>query len=226
MSVDGYNKFVKDNGGPTLDMAEDLILQKEFKGTETVWWGSVYGCPFMRMPDSTRVLERAYRIWCSKTPAARMPAKKGDFDNYIRTRMLEAEVREPSAGTEWGVEVEAAIENVLFYTRSSIHDLDEEGVGVWTKALIFWVETIPGSGKGKELIVRINELIERISDAWKGSISQGKITRDDVADLLKRYGRQVSDRTGSVNRLRSAYALPIEILYDGFDAINGGPGGV
>jgi hypothetical protein len=205
---------------PTLDMDDNFIMQKELKGAETVWWGSVYGCEFTRMPDSTRVLERAYRVWCSKTPAAMMPQKKGDFDTFIRSRMLAAEIRETAAGTESGVEVEEAIEHVLNYTRKGIHDLDEEGVGVWTRGYVCWIETLPGSDNGKELIVRIHELIDRITDLWKGSMAHSKITREDVADVLKKYGRQVSGRNGSVNRLRSAYALPLQILHDGFQDFN------
>jgi hypothetical protein len=47
------------------------------------------------------------------------------------------------------------------------------------------------------------------------------IKRGDVCKRLVHYGRQVADRDGSVERLRCAYALPIEVLESGFDAVKG-----
>ena len=51
--------------------------------------------------------------------------------------------------------------------------------------------------------------------------TQGKIKRRDVCKRLVHYGRRIAGRDASVERLRCAYALPVEVLYLGFEAIKG-----
>jgi hypothetical protein len=214
-----FNQFVQGNGGNVLYLDENLILQKELR-EETVFWGSVYGSAFVPMPDTAFTSESAYRTWCWKItgmmPAKRVPAV---FDQYIRPKMLAAEVRPTLPGTEFGIEIEEAIEHIFGYARGGLRDLDELGAGAWSKSMLLWVETIPGSGNGKELIIKINELMKRILEMESHGNTHCKIKRTDVCQRLVRYGRQVADRNGSINRLRSTYALPIVILYDGFDAV-------
>ena len=89
----GFNKFAMDNGASPLHLDENLILQKESR-EEIIFWGSVYGSEFIEMPDNAFTSEPAYRTWCWKTTGM-MPKKKGTvgFDDYIRTKMLEATIK-------------------------------------------------------------------------------------------------------------------------------------
>ena len=218
-AAEKFNQFAKDNGASVLHLDENLILQKELR-EETIFWGSVYRSDFVEMPDAAFTSESAYRTWCWKTTGM-MPRKRlaSVFDDYIRPKMIEATVRPTLAGTEYGIEIEDAIEHIFGYSRSGVKDLDAEGVGVWSKGLLLWVETLPDSGKGKELVIKINELMRRINAMESHGATQGKIKRKDVCQRLVHYGRQVADRNGSVNPLRSTYALPIDVLYEGFDAV-------
>jgi hypothetical protein len=50
-SGEKFNQFAQQNGASVLHQDENLILQKELK-EETVYWGSVYGCDFVEMPDT------------------------------------------------------------------------------------------------------------------------------------------------------------------------------
>ena len=96
-----------------LHLDENLILQKELK-EETVFWGSVYGSEFVEVPDTAFTSEVAYRTWCWKATGM-MPEKRGSnpFDKYIRAKMIEASVRPTLPGSEYGAEVDDAIECLL-----------------------------------------------------------------------------------------------------------------
>jgi hypothetical protein len=108
-----FNEFAQQNGASILHLDENLILQKEIR-EETIFWGSVYGSEFVEMPEKAFTSESAYRTWCLKTtgmmPGKRTPTK---FDKYIRPPIEKATIREILPGTEYGVEVEEAIEDAL-----------------------------------------------------------------------------------------------------------------
>jgi hypothetical protein len=220
-SGEKFNQFAQQNGGSVLHQDENLILQKELK-EELVFWGSVYGSDFVEMPDTAFTSEAAYRTWCWKTTGM-MPEKKGNaFDKYIRTKMLEATVRPTLPGTEYGAEVEDAMERLLELGRNAERaniDLDEAGAGRWSRGMSYWIETLPDSGNGQELIIRVKPFMRQLNYMESRGSTQGHILRREVCKRLAHYGRQISGRDGSVERYRCAYALPLAVLYEGFDAV-------
>jgi hypothetical protein len=122
------------------------------------------------------------------------------------------------AGSEFGAEIDDAIEHVLEFSRN-LPDLDELGVGHWKREVAMWFETLSDSTVGKELIIKIKPFMRKLNEREAVGNTQGKMKRKDVMKRLAHYGRQVDDREGSVERLRSAYALPHMVLYEGFDAV-------
>jgi hypothetical protein len=217
-SAEKFNQFAQQNGATTLHLDENLVLQKELK-EEIVFWGSIYGSEFVEMPDNAFTSEAAYRKWCWKT-SGMMPAKRTptEFDKYIRPKMLEATVRQSLPGTEFGAEVDDAIEEVLLFFTRNCKNVDAGAV--WENGDHgVWFETLDKS-RGPEIIVKIKWLMRKINDREAGGNTEGKIKRKLVCKRLVHYGRQVDDRGGTVNRLRSAYALPIAFLEGGFEACN------
>jgi hypothetical protein len=147
-----YNDYVKQNGGSVLHLDEMLVLQKEIR-EETVFWGSVYGSAFVEMPEKAFTSEAAYRTWCWKTTGL-MPEKRTptEFDKYFRPIIFAATERLTLAGTEYGVEVEDAIEECLASRLKTIQSVDN---GADVDGLCVWVETIDDK-RGPEVIIRIN----------------------------------------------------------------------
>jgi hypothetical protein len=216
-SAEKFNQFAQEHGASALVTDENLILQKELK-EEIVFWGSVYGSDFVEMPDHAFTSEAAYRTWCWKTTGM-MPAKRspGEFDKYIRPRMLDAETRGTLVGMEYGVQIDDAIEEILGRYIRDIKSVDNGWE--WIPGTVMWCETVD-ENRGEEVIVRIKELMRRISTLQSVGVTEGKIKRGDVCKRLVHYGRQVAGRGASVNRLRCAYALPLEFLEGGFEALN------
>jgi hypothetical protein len=214
-SADKFNKFAQENGASVLYLDENLQLQYENR-EEVVFWGSVYGSDFREMPDNALTSENEYRKWCWKTTKM-MPKRRtaAVFDDYVRPRMMQASVRETLAGTEYGAEIDDAVEAVLGFYRGC-KDLDDGGE--WSKGDWIWIETLPDSKCGAEVIIKIKGLMEKINARESIGLTEGKIKRKDVCKRLVHYGRQVDDRGGSINRLRNAYALPARLLYYGFEA--------
>jgi hypothetical protein len=222
-SGEKFNQFAQQNGASVLYQDENLVMQKELK-QEIVYWGSVYGSEFVEMPDNVPTSEPAYRTWCWKSMGTgMMPAKRSptEFDKYIRPKMLAASARPTLAGTEYGAEVEDAMDSIFEYSRGIAKDLDEKGVGAWFRGDMLLVETLPDSTNGKELIIKIKPFMRKINTFESFGKTQGHIKRSDVCKRLAHYGRQIAGRDASVERLRCAYALPIEVLYEGFDAVEG-----
>jgi hypothetical protein len=222
MSVD-FNAFAKKNNASVLQFDEELILQKEMR-EEIIFWGSVYGSEFVEMPDNAFTSEPAYRMWCWKTTGM-MPRKRTPqvFDDYIRPRMEAAAIRKSLAGTEYGVEVDDAIESALstHVSMRCLKDLDS-GAELQRGDAGVWVETVDGS-RGREVIIRIKWLMEKLSLREMVGNTEVKIKRKDVCKRLVHYGRQVGGRDAAVNRHRCAYALPIEFLDGGFEALHTQP---
>jgi hypothetical protein len=81
-----------------------------------------------------------------------------------------------------------------------------------------WLETIDQS-RGQEVVIKVNTLMKKINSFESVGNTEGKIKRRDVCKRLVHYGRQVGGRNASPNRLRCAYALPIEFLDGGFEAL-------
>jgi hypothetical protein len=212
----GFNEFAQQNGGSILHLDEELILQKEVR-EEIIFWGSVYKSEFVEMPDSAFTSETAYRTWCWKITGM-MPEKRSakEFDKYIRPRMEAATVRASLPGTEYGAEVDAAIEGVLGTHVRNPKNLDEGAE--WARGDLVWLETVDAN-RGIEVIIRIKGLMQRIN-TWEASGgTEGKIKRKDVCKRLVHYGRQVGDRECGVNRLRCTYALPRSFLEGGFEGL-------
>jgi hypothetical protein len=217
-SSEKFNQFVHQNGGSVLYLDENLVLQKEVR-EEIVFWGSVYQHEFVEMPDNALTSEGEYRKWCWKhtgfMPKKRTPAV---FDDYIRPKMMEAVERVSLPGTEYGVEVEDAIELATETRRLKAKDLDagDEWSGEW-----LWVETLD-ERMGQEVVIRLKGLMKVLLGMESVGTTEGKIKRRDVCRCLIKYGRQVAGRDASVNRLRCAYALPIGFLDGGFDGVRVG----
>jgi hypothetical protein len=212
-----FNDFAAKHGASLLHVDENLILQKEIR-EEVVFWGSVYDSDFVEMPDSAFTSEAAYRTWCWKTTGI-MPEKRAsprEFDKYIRTKMIEATTREVLPGTEYGAEVESVIEEILLFNLKWIVSRPE-GCD-WKEGDWVWIETIDES-RGEEIIIRIKPFMQKINIWEARGNTEGKIKRRDVCKRLVHYGRKVDDREGSVNRLRSAYALPEAFREGGFEAL-------
>jgi hypothetical protein len=213
----GFNEFAKQNGGSILHLDEDLILQKEVR-EEIIFWGSVYNSEFVEMPDSAFTSETAYRTWCWKTTGM-MPPKRGTnaFDKYMRERMAGAATRASLPGTEYGAEVDAAIEGVLSTYTRNLKNLDEGAE--WTRGDAgVWLETVDAD-RGIEVIIRIKWLMQKINTWESSGDTEGKVKRKDVCKRLVHYGRQVGDRECGVNRLRCTYALPRSFLEVGFEGL-------
>jgi hypothetical protein len=215
-AADKFNQFAQQNGASVLYLDENLVMQYEDK-EEIIFWGSVYGSEFREMPDNALTSENEYRKWCWKT-AKMMPKRRtaAVFDDYVRPRMINATVRETLPGTEYGAEIDAAIDLVLGPYRRNFKDLDNGAEllpGDWV-----WVETLPDSKCGQEAIIRINGLMRVIGHKEAVGITEGKIRRKDVCKRLVYWGRRVDDRGGAVNRLRCAYALPAKLLFEGLEA--------
>jgi len=130
--------------------------------------------------------------------------------------MLDAEVRETLAGMEYGGNVDDAIEEILLRYVRNIKSVDK---GWEWDGSVMWCETVD-ENRGEEVIVRVKGLMRRINTLQSAGQTEGKIKRLDVCKRLLHYGRQVAGREASVNRLRCAYALPIEFLEGGFEALN------
>jgi hypothetical protein len=201
-SGERFNQFAQQHGASILHQEESLILQKEL-GEEIAFWGSVYGSEFVEMPENALTSENEYRKWCWKHTGM-MPEKRTpkEFDKYIRPRMIEATIRPILAGSEYGIEIEDAIEAIfeLHQHEKAVPDLDEEGAGRWSRGLMFWFETLPDSVNGAELIIKIKPLMRLLNTRESVGLTQGKIRRKDVLKRLAYYGRQVDDRNGGVER--------------------------
>jgi hypothetical protein len=214
---DRLKQFAAQHGASFLLVDEDLMLEKEIR-EEVAFWGSVYGSEFVEMPDAAFTSEPAYRTWCWKTTGI-MPKKRNstrDFDEYIRSKMLQATTREVLPGMEYGAEVDDAIERSLelyLGTAMSRKDGPWYQPGDWV-----WLEDLD-EGYGEEIIIRINPLLRQVNKREAIGHTQGKIKRRDVVKRLMHYGRKVGDRDASMNRLRSSYALPKEFLEGGFEAL-------
>ncbi|PWT92059.1 MAG: hypothetical protein C5B54_04150 [Acidobacteria bacterium] len=67
-------------------MHDDLILEKELKDGGYVFWGSVFGSEFVKVPSTVFTSERAYRNWCLKT-SGKIPEQRGSYmhSDYIRS---------------------------------------------------------------------------------------------------------------------------------------------
>jgi hypothetical protein len=210
-----FNQFATRNGASILHLDEDLQLEKELR-EEIVFWGSVYKGRFVEMPDEAFTSEAAYRRWCLKT-AGMMPAKRspGEFDKYIRPRIEGAKVRQVAPGSEYGAATDEIIEQLVMMRKRQMLDVDDEDdvTGQWV-----WKETIE-KARGKEVVIKIKGIMRSISQFQSAGMTEEKITRRKVIERLLHYGRQVGDRQASVNRHRSAYALPIKFLEEGFEGL-------
>jgi hypothetical protein len=172
-SSDKFNQFVHQNSGSVLYLDENLILEKELR-QEIIFWGSIYGGEFREMPENAVTSENEYRKWCWKTTGF-MPKRRtaGVFDDYIRPRMVSATARAVLPGTDYGAEVDDAIEVVLKIHSRNCKNLDTGGV--WEQGDWVWVETLPDSTCGQEAIIRIQGLMRRLG--YRESIGQteGKV---------------------------------------------------
>jgi hypothetical protein len=81
-----------------------------------------------------------------------------------------------------------------------------------------WIETLPESKNGKELVIKIKPFMRRLNYREAHGNTEGKIKRKEVCKRLAYYGYQIEGRDGTVERLRCAYALPIMVKYEGLEA--------
>jgi hypothetical protein len=212
------NEFIKQNGGSVLNMDEALALQKEFREGDIIFWGKVYMMEdFVELPDDGLTSEATYRKWCLKvsgfSPEKRTPT---EFSKYVRPIIFAAPPREIMPGCEYGAEVDAAIEDALSSHIRTIKNINNGWE--YVSGTMAWVETLDES-RGPEIIIKIKTLMSKINQFESAGHTEGKIKRRDVGKRLLYYGRGIADRGGSVNRLRSAYALSIVYLEGGFEAV-------
>jgi hypothetical protein len=112
--------------------------------------------------------------------------------------MEEARTRESMPGTEFGIEVDEAIEGAVTFAIRDPKNLDagcEVSPGDWV-----WLETIDQK-RGLEVVIRIKTLMEKINLRESMGNTEGKIKRRDVCKRLLFYGRQVGDRAASVQQM-------------------------
>jgi hypothetical protein len=205
-----FNELLAQNGGSKLDMDEDLLFSFEDK-PKKVYYASVYGSKFYKIPKGFCTSQPVYRDFCREV-AGMMPKKRtgADWDDYIRRRLAEATVQETLPGMEEGVVVGHAIFSVVarFLKRVCDYDNPDRSFDVSRGDPVFF-ETRPEGPGYKEMFFRVNYLMDHITEMQSLAQFERKIDREEVCQWLVMNGRKPYPATGtSPRRLRSTYPIP------------------
>jgi hypothetical protein len=216
-SSERLNEFIAANGGSIKDMDEDLRLKYENKKVR-VYWASVYGSDYRKVQKGFfHKTQNTYRDFCVDVAGMIPRTRSGhEFDQYIRERLLEATVMETLPGMEEGAVVGHAIFNVIgrFHIKACNYDDPERKSPHVCRGDPVFFETRPEVGY-KEMFVRINYLMEAVTELQGLAQFERKINREEVVEWLVRNGRKPYAATGvSPRRLRSTYPVPYSLWLD------------
>jgi hypothetical protein len=220
-----FDKFAKQHGGPGSIMDENLMIEYQ-DGDIKVYWASVYGSNFVKVPKGFFTSQTIYRNFCVEV-AKRVPKKRYPshlFDEYINQALDQATLREALPGMEEGAVVRNAIFSTLWrhrtgwqpgVTRSGElerycdYDDGERKKRSVEKGDPAFIETRPEGPGCPEMFIRINALMDVMTALQSMGIFERRITREEVADELRKMSRPPYPATGvSPRRLRSTYPIP------------------
>jgi hypothetical protein len=222
-----FDKFVKQHGGPPSLEDENLMIEYE-DGKIKVYYASVYGSDFVKVPKGFFTSQTIYRNFCVDV-AKRLPAKRAgiDFDRYVNQALDQATLLETPPGMEEGAVVRHAIFSTLWNYRTTWHpsggkrenaerycdyDNPERVKRSVEKGDPAFIETRPEGPGYPEMFIRINALMDHMTFLQSQGQFERKILREEVVYELKKISRQPYPATGvSPRRLRSTYPIPCSI---------------
>ena len=217
------NNFLKQHGGPTSAMDENLMIEYQ-DGDVKVYWASVYGNGFVKTPKGFFTSQAVYRNFCVDV-ARRLPVKRGggEFDSYVRERLEQATLRETPPGMEEGAVVRHAIFSTLWQYRQAYYrggerrdnaerycdyDNGERVKRSVEKGDPAFIETRPDGPGYPEMFIRINALMDCMTFLQSQGNFERRISREEVVAELLKMSRPPYPATGvSPRRLRSTYPI-------------------
>jgi hypothetical protein len=213
--TDAYNEFAKKFGARKEIWDEDLKFRYQNKSMRE-YSASVYGLPYREFPVTAFTSQAVYLQWCLQVSGVMPDKRRSEFHKYMQERLSEAEEEAIPPNTEEGAEVGVVILTILKSKLTTARNFDLPGgeederdklvPGEW-----IFVETAEDSQCGLEVYVKYEGLRACILDQVAMGCTETKLTRKEVVKWLRDHGRYY-DRKTSINRRRSAYVLPYDLV--------------
>jgi hypothetical protein len=219
MSDTPYNEYAKKHGAKKEFWDENLKFRYQNKSLRE-YSASIYGLPYQEFPVAAFTSEAIYLQWCVQV-SGMMPESRGTkgFKPFMRERLADAEEQEILPNMEEGVEVGVVILTILKSASKHCRNFDfdqhndELEPGEW-----LFLETTEDSKCGPELFIKYEGLKAKIIDQVAMGNTETKMQRKEVVKWLLAHGRHCG-RDASVNRQRSAYVLPYDLV-EKFEVFN------
>jgi hypothetical protein len=214
-SGDRYNEFAKKHGAKKEVWDEDLKFKYQNKSLRE-YRASIYTLAYQEFPVTAFTSEAVYLQWCIQVSGMMPPSRGRDFKEYMRQRLAEAEEEEIPPNMEEGIEVGVVILTILKNAIRNIRDFDYQGNGEEGEDKLrpgewLFAETAEDSRCGKELFIKYEGLKARVLHEVVNGSTETKLTRREVVKWLRAHGRCYG-RDATVNRRRSAYVLPYDMV--------------
>ena len=206
-----FNKFVTQHGGPESVKDENPMIEYE-DGDVKAYWVSVYGSPFIKAPKGLFTKNYVYQDFCVEVAKMIPPWRSREkFHEFMNQCLAEATVRETLPGMEEGAVVRDAIFSTLWRHRTGWqpyksrsgtlerycdYDDDERVHRSVEKGDPAFIETRPEGPGYPEMFIRINALMDAMTFLQSQGVFERRITREEVANELRKMSRPPYPRTG------------------------------
>lgn len=205
-----YNEYAKTHGIKKEFWEEGLQFRYQNKSLRE-YSASIYGLAFQAFPVTAFTSEAVYLQWCIQV-SGMMPLSRGkEFKQYMRDRLAEAVEEEIPPNTEEGIEVGIVVLRMLYNEIKRCRNFDEEQENVQLEpGEWIFLETVE-EARGLEVFIKYEGLGAKIMHEVSVGNTETKLARKDVVKWMLAHGRYYN-RMASVNRRRSAYVLPIDLV--------------
>lgn len=207
-----FNEFAKKHGAKKEVWDENLMFKYQNRSLRE-YTASIYGMPFLEFPEEAFTSEPVYLRWCIKVSGMMPPDRKGQFKQFMRERLIDAEEEDIPPDTEEGAEIRAIVLTILkkeLNGRCRDFDQPQENQELEPGEWVF-CETVMESKCGAELFIKYEGLKARITHFIALNSLEIRPNRREVTKWLRANGRYY-DKKASVNRHRCAYVLPYEMV--------------
>jgi hypothetical protein len=240
-NVKDFNEFAKKHGARKEVWDEDLKFKYMNKSLRE-YIASIYGLAYQKFPIAAFTNESVYLQWCMQLSGMMPDKRKSEFHRYMQERVAEATEAEILPGLEegaiikqtvlhhvrsqLGIEVDADPERAKAILEAKkteagkavrtigVRDLDDpkQPKDIGYREPMF-LETRDDTGFGeKAVFIRIDPLMDWITERARHGLTEAKIDRDTVCNWLAKNGKHYP-RNASPARLQSVYALRLSFVW-------------